>query len=320
MKSKSLDERATPVIFPEGVSAEELYPRYLAAKKSVDDRALNRPVWDRLRHQLRTRSDRGPLRILELGAGIGTMIERVVDWGLVTGDTVYVAVDREAAHLQAARQRLTSWAEQRGERLVWEGKKKSRLRLAQGELSLTLHVAGVEELTGPSEPADFDLLIAHALLDLVDFHVLLPRLLPRLKATGLLYLSCNFDGETLFLPADSGQNEALILERYHTSMDARVAGSSRTGRRLLDFLCQAGLPLLAAGSSDWVVHPQAGQYPADEAFFLQMMIATVEKELAKADPPPGLAAWSAARLHQLARGELIFLARHLDLLAARQIP
>ncbi len=320
MKPKNLDEGAAPVMVSEGISAEDHYPRYLAAKKSVDDRALNRPVWQRLQQQLRARPGSKPLRILELGAGIGTMIERVVDWGLVTGDTVYLAVDREPAHLQAARRRLSDWAEQRGDRLVWRSEEKGRLRLAQGEVTLTLQVTGVEELAGQSGPAEFDLLIAHALLDLVDFRALLSRLLPRLKAGCLLYLSCNFDGETVFLPEYPGRNESIILERYHASMDARVAGASRTGRHLLDFLCRAGLPVLAAGSSDWVVHPIAGQYPGDEAFFLQMMIATVAEELAKAEPPDGLAAWSAARRQQLTRGELIFLARHLDLLAEKQLP
>jgi len=309
------DEQKTPTIFSPNFSTDDLYPRYLAAKKSVDDRALNRTVWDRLRQQLKSRSDNGPLRILELGAGIGTMIERVVDWELLSGDTGYVAVDRETAHLQAAHQRLTGWAEQRGELLVWEGGQNGRLPLAKGELSLTLQEASAEELAKQSGPAEYDLLIAHALLDLVDFRDLLPRLLPRLKTTSLLYLSCNFDGETLFLPAYNGRSEALILERYHASMDARVSGASRTGRHLLDYLCRTGLPVLAAGSSDWVVHPIAGQYPDDEAFFLEMMIVTVAEELAKADPPDGLAAWATARRQQLARGELIFVARHLDLLA-----
>ncbi len=304
----------------EGFCPEDYYPRYLAAKKSVDDRALNRPVWQRLQQQLEARTGSGPLRILELGAGIGTMLERVVDWGLISGDIVYVAVDREPAHLQAARRRLSDWAKQREDRLVWGSEENGRLRLPQGEITLTLQATGVEELAGQSGPAEFDLLIAHALLDLVDFRALLPRLLPRLKTGGLLYSSCNFDGETIFLPEYSGPTESIILERYHASMDARVAGASRTGRRLLDFLCRAGLPVLAAGSSDWVVHPITGKYPGDEAFFLQMMIATVAEELAKSEPPAGLAAWAEARRQQLARGELIFLARHLDLLAEKLMP
>ena len=43
------------------------FPRYLAAKRSVDDRALNRPVWDSLRRALPA----GRQRVLEIGAGAG---------------------------------------------------------------------------------------------------------------------------------------------------------------------------------------------------------------------------------------------------------
>ena len=43
--------------------------RYLAAKKSVDDRALNWQVWQRLVAALPRATTEQPLRILEVGAG-----------------------------------------------------------------------------------------------------------------------------------------------------------------------------------------------------------------------------------------------------------
>jgi SAM-dependent MidA family methyltransferase len=49
------------------------FSRYLAAKKTVDDRALNKDVWQRLRQAMPDQPD-----ILEIGAGIGTMVERLV--------------------------------------------------------------------------------------------------------------------------------------------------------------------------------------------------------------------------------------------------
>ena len=45
------------------------YSRYLAAKRTVDDRALNRPVLDELRRLLPP----GPPRVLEIGAGLGSL-------------------------------------------------------------------------------------------------------------------------------------------------------------------------------------------------------------------------------------------------------
>ena len=47
-------------------------PRYLTAKKSIDDRALNHHVWETLRQTLPPSTDSEPVKILELGAGIGT--------------------------------------------------------------------------------------------------------------------------------------------------------------------------------------------------------------------------------------------------------
>jgi hypothetical protein len=48
---------------------------YLLAKRTVDDRALHRGVFDRLRSELPPRP-----RILEIGAGAGTMVARALDW------------------------------------------------------------------------------------------------------------------------------------------------------------------------------------------------------------------------------------------------
>src|SRR5260370_37157508 len=58
--------------------------RYLAAKKSVDDRALNWQVWQRLVTALPRATPQQPLRILEVGAGIGNMVERLGAWGGLT--------------------------------------------------------------------------------------------------------------------------------------------------------------------------------------------------------------------------------------------
>ena len=58
------------------------FTRYLAAKKTIDDRSLNRVVWDVLARQLHRRPT--PLHVLEVGAGTGVMLERMLEWGLLT--------------------------------------------------------------------------------------------------------------------------------------------------------------------------------------------------------------------------------------------
>ena len=51
--------------------------RYLEAKATVDDRALNQRVWDALAEQLKRYQPEGLLQVLEVGGGIGTMLRRV---------------------------------------------------------------------------------------------------------------------------------------------------------------------------------------------------------------------------------------------------
>jgi hypothetical protein len=78
------------------------------------------------------------------------------------------------------------------------------------------------------------------------------------------------------------------------------------------------LELLAAGSSDWVIHPRNAGYSEDERFFLHAIIETIERELDQKYSLPGLAAWARLRHRQVEDGQLSFLARHIDLLARRR--
>jgi hypothetical protein len=300
------------------ISSNDFYPRYLAAKKAIDDRALNHHVQETLRRALEGATGRGPLNILEIGAGIGTMLQRFLERGLLKGPATYVATDSDPGQLAAARKYLSKWARESGHVLSWSGKDRCRLRTPGADVTVMLIPVSAEELADSADRfGSFQLLIAHAVLDLLDFQALLPRLFSRLKANGLAYLTGNFDGKTVFLPECDADQE--IIKHYHASMEARLAGASHTGRRVLQLLQCPGLKLLAAGSSDWIIHPCNEGYTADEIFFLHAIIATVKQELAqKESPPPDLAAWARLRHQQVAAGRLSFLAGHLDLLARRQ--
>ncbi len=292
---------------------------YLAVKKSIDDRALNHYVRQTLFKALQ---QLGPkkgkeVHIIEVGAGIGTMFARMVDWQLLPGPATYLATDNDPAQQQAARCYLAHWAQQRGHVLSWPEQYHGLLNTPRGEISLILTTRSIEELTTSIHPrGPFHLLLAHAVLDLVDVAAVLPQLLAQLADGGLAYLSCNFDGETVFLPAS--KDDKVIIRRYHDSMEMRQTGASRTGRSLLTMMQGPELDILAAGSSDWIIHPVGRQYTQDECFFLHAIIDTVAAELARqANPPAGLFAWAEARHRQVEVGELSFLARHLDLLVRR---
>ena len=290
------------------------YPRYLAAKKGIDDRSLNQHVWETLRRELERQTGRERMTILEIGAGIGTMLERFIERGVLAGPITYLATDSDPRQLQAARRYLSPWAARCGHDLCWFADDRCRLRTADADVSVVLGLSRAEDLARRAAAlGPLQLLIAHAVLDLVDFSVVLPPLLSRLGKHGLGYFTCNFDGQTRFLPEWEGEGE--IIRRYHAAMELRLAGASRTGRNLLGFLQRPGLDLLAAGSSDWIVHPRHGGYAGDERFFLHAIIDTVEKAVAgKRRPPAQLAVWADGRHQQVEKGELSLLVSNLDLL------
>ena len=294
--------------------ANSFDPAYLAAKKRIDDQSLNHHVWQTLCRTLPHSTGKEPAAVLEIGAGIGTMFARVVDRGLLRGPATYVASDSDPEQLAAAETYLSQWSGNRNHAFSWTEKQQAQLGTAEAGISLVLAGGRAEELAERPELAGtFHLLIAHAVLDLMDFADMLPRLFSLLRENGLAYLTCNFDGETIFLP--ECDDDAEIISRYHASMEKRLSGSSRTGRRLLAFVQRRGIELLAAGSSDWVIHPKQRAYSADETFFLHAIIETVAGELSREKPPfRELARWASRRHQQVETGELSFLARHLDLL------
>jgi SAM-dependent methyltransferase len=285
------------------------YARYLAAKTTVDDRALNRHVLAEFRRLMPA----GARRVLEVGAGLGTMVARLMDWGAI-GAGEYILLDADRRLLDCSRRWLRDWAAARGLRsdLLPDGLRVGdlRVRLVHAELGRYLEAA---------HGALADVLIANAVLDLVDVPTFLPGLLRMLVPGGVYWFTVNYDGESIFAPGHP--HDDRVMQAYHRDMDdrfryGRPAGESRTGRRLFQHLRDAGAPALAAGSSDWVVYPAPhGNYPADEAYFLHSILNTIRDALRNRQDqvePADLADWLAERGRQLAAGELVYIAHQLD--------
>ena len=284
------------------------YARYLTAKTTVDDRALNRHV---LAELCRLMPADAP-RVLEVGAGLGTMATRLMDWGAV-GAGEYILLDADRQLLDCSRRWLRDWAAERGLRSapLPDGLQVGdiRVRLVHAELGSYLEAA---------HEAPADVLIANAVLDLMDVPAVLPGLL-RLVAGGVYWFTINYDGESIFVPGHPHDDQ--IMQAYHRDMDERVrygrpAGESRTGRHLFHHLRAAGAPARAAGSSDWVVSAGPdGNYPGDEAYFLRSILNTVQNALRSRQDwvePADLAGWLAERGRQLAAGDLVYIAHQLD--------
>jgi len=298
-------------------SSEYSFTRYLAAKRSVDDRALNNQVWQCLSSELQSLSHT-PLSILEVGGGIGTMIERMLERDLWQ-KAEYTLLDAQADNIQMAGERLAEWAELRGwlvqatESGLWLQQEgcEVRVRMLNRDLHSYLNDSG-GELT-------FDLLVAHAFLDLVDIPATLPGLFQLLRSGGLFYFTLNFDGETIFEPLIDPGLDHQIIEIYHRSMDQRMvggkpSGDNQAGRHMFHNLKTAGVVILEAGASDWVVYAGQRGYPEDEAYFMHYIIHTLDHQL-RGHPeidPERLAAWVDIRHAQIEHCELVYIAHQLD--------
>ena len=295
------------------------FPRYLAAKKSVDDRALNTAVWQALHTRLNSIHDQFPLRVLEIGAGIGTMFERMVERGLLH-HAIYTALDASPENIAAARSRLLTWAEENGlhARILPGGE----LHFISTGLDLTIELVArdlFDFINKAQAVQPWDLLVAHAFLDLMDIPAVLPRLFNLLRPGGYFYFTINFDGITLFEPVIDPAFDHQIETLYHQTMDERItdgkpSGDSRAGRHLFQHLPAAGGIILSAGSSDWVVYAGPDGYPADEAYFLHFIIDTVDQVLRTRPELDAarFAAWINMRHTQIERQELVYIAHQLD--------
>ena len=282
---------------------EALFIRYLAAKRTVDDRALNRRVWDAMIGAAAggAGAARGGPRVLEIGGGIGTMIEEIIDDGRLHPGS-WSLLDEQSALIEEAQRRLA-------------GSAPFPVQLIASDLDAYLDSA--------FEP--YDLVIANAVLDLLDPSRTLPRMGRLCGPGGLFMFSITFDGLTVLEPEIDRDLDRRIIELYHATMDQRlvdgkVSGDSRCGRHLLTLLPRCGYRIVEAGSSDWIVYPREGQggYPADELFFLSCILDFFEEALSsRAELGAGeLTRWLALRRRQLAAGELVYIAHQLDVLAA----
>jgi SAM-dependent methyltransferase len=299
------------------------FVRYLQAKKSVDDRALNLRVWEQLKQSLlEMRMSGQELRILEIGGGIGVMLARMLEDELLAGCD-YCLLDSDPENIAAAPAYLAGWASGKGFAVEEAGGNTIRISSQKGTVRAELVCEDIYKFT--EHRADhWNLIVGHAVLDLFNIETALRRLASVTRPGGLLYLTINYDGHTIFEPQIVPDFEEQLLRLYNQSMDERImdgvlSGDSRSGRHLFTLVRQLGLEIVDAGSSDWVVYPGSQGYPAGEDDFLNYIIETIYRQM-NAHPAldgKALDQWAAERRNQVMNGELVLIVHQLDLLVRK---
>ena len=176
------------------------YVKYLDAKKTIDDRSLNTEVWREFSSWLvALKNQKESLQIMEIGAGIGTMIERLLDASLL-GNCCYTALEPEASFKQAAKHRLQRWAELHQIKFTELTEDSWLLRGGEIQLNIKWFVEQAENIGILFKDGSFDLLLSHAVIDLLPVPDIMPIILRKLRNQGAYYYSLNFSGSTKFYP------------------------------------------------------------------------------------------------------------------------
>jgi hypothetical protein len=255
-----------------------------------------------------------------VGAGIGTMIERVFEWGLLE-NAIYTAIDIDQENINEAHSRLTRWAQKHSIAFTDYGENDFILKSTDRCIQVKLEVADFFDFYNSIDPAQYDLIIAHAFLDLVNLDKTIPKLLSLLKKDGLFYFTHNFNDMTIFKPTIDKMLDTQIISYYHKTMDNRKvngesSGGSKTGRRLRLLLNHIGVEILDFGASNWTISPINNHYFEDEAYFLHYIIHTIETAL---DGNPEIDSisvkkWIKKRHEQIKQAALTYIAHQVDFL------
>lgn len=241
---------------------EYSFPRYLLAKQTVDDRALNKDVLAALKSRLSASNLRSStasaadirlsaLRqlsvpesvssVIEVGAGIGTMLTRLLRWNILPPNVDYTLVDEMPENIAFARQWLPAWARENGYQVDTLPEKNIRLSASTSvpqSVTIRFVQADVFDFVRFSDsdlrfsdssivqsvPPPADLLIAHAFLDLLPMPGSLPKLFSLLKPGGLAWLTINFDGVTTLEPPFRFPDSSAV-DSVSSDSDLRLSAS-----------------------------------------------------------------------------------------------
>lgn len=308
--------------FDDGTAAIE-FAGYLEAKFALDERSLNPAVRQACTERLAAK--RGVVRWLDVGTGTGAMIRRLLELKLPASLAI-TALDQDAALLAIASDAIAPRLEREGYRVSLHSEGIEAKRSGQRVL-IEFRCCGLFDFD-PGTLAGYDLITAHAVMDIVPVKHTVSRFSAWLEHGGMLYASLNYDGDTALFPLyRDNAFEAAVLAEYNASMERRrvqgeATGGARSGRRVHAALCDARFSVVAYGSSDWDITPREGRYRDRDDDVLSTLLAWIRGE---SEGRPGidadrLARWYAERRTQIENRELGMIVHQLDVLAVLQRP
>jgi SAM-dependent methyltransferase len=286
---------------------------YLKAKFALDERSLNREVRGAFLDALHSLPQ---IQCLDVGAGTCATLQRLLNSGLTTPLSL-TALDRDPALLDIARQEAEGWLRALG----LDPRIEAGAIRTQGERLTAIRFA-VGELKGYRPDRLYNVITAHAFLDIAPLPEALRLFAAWLQPGGYLYASLNYDGDTALLPVyEDADFEARLLGHYNHTMerrrvDGRATGGAYCGRRLHGLLPEYGFDILAYGSSDWNIAPFLGEYRDSDAVCLNALLEMIRAEGQSSGlfHQDQLERWREDRLQLLRRRRLGLIIHQLDLL------
>jgi SAM-dependent methyltransferase len=296
-----------------------------------------------------------PLRVLEIGAGVGDLATKILD-ELESEAIDYTVLDVNADNLDRARERMGASLDMeatQSDGVVATPGRSHRIRFVKDDIASFAN-RDREEVDGRI----YDVIVGQAIIDILPTHISLRIIRSLLAAGGLAYLPIHVDGLTEFEPTVNHDMDDCIMNLYHDTMqrvysideswkldpsdadgsnsdppDGAGAGNetvsvqsdgARCGRDLLVYANGAGFEIVDAGSSDWLVRPDptTGRYVGQEDYFLSCMLHFVEDALSDngSIDDSQLEDWLARRRRQLEDSELMLLVHNLDVLLRQRSP
>jgi SAM-dependent methyltransferase len=275
---------------------EHAQVRYLEAKRSVDEESRSRRVADRFVAALPATP-----RVLEAGAGTGSLVPWLVERGVTAGS--YRGVEASAAVVAHARHARPAELRYRGREVTTQ---QAGSRVA--DLGFCFEV-GDALAKLPDDEADA--VVAQQFMDLVSIPEAVEAFTDALAPGGVAYFPLTFDGLSVFEPGHEA--DGAVERAYHEAIDQTAGRTSHAGRRLATHLQRAPGELVAMDAADGIVRPRRGGYRADERYFLECILGFVESSVGP-ESAPAIDDWLQTRRQQLARGTLLYVGHRYDLL------